>query len=158
VRRALVALTVLVLSACSPEEYPAVTSPELLHAAEEARAAVQVGLDALPAVVEVSDQYDQASACEEPPDEGPDGRQQWTVSRRVFLRQGADVEAALDAVRAAYPAGGGWRQRFDKAQPAEHRVQLARGELVVTVAVGKDATAPQVVISSATACYRNRRQ
>jgi hypothetical protein len=131
--------------------------PQLKRAADEARAAVQAGLAAIPAeaLVEVMDQYDEESPCQEPPDDGPDGGTQWTVSKRAFVKQGTNMDALLDNLRTAYAAAAGWRPVFDKPGTEETRVQVRRDDVTVTFGIGRDGDNPQSVIGSTTRCFRN---
>lgn len=102
------------------------------------------GLTAIaPAVVEVLDQVDAAVPGQEP----PDGTAQWTVSRRAYLTDDADVDDVLRRLRGAYASTDGWRTAFEDVRPPEVRVQVRRDEVTVTFAVAGGG-APQVVLTA----------
>jgi hypothetical protein len=130
---------------------------ELQRAAEQARAAVRAAVAAIPpeALREVVDQEDDASPCQEPPKEGPDGTTQWFVSRRAFLRPGTDMDALLDRMLAAYPAGEGWRHEQQQVNETETRAAVARGDITVQLVVGRMAGNLQTVVDATTRCFRN---
>ena len=149
----------LLLAACGTDDVEDVRMrhPELARAADDARAAVAVGIGAIPteARVEVSEQYDREAPCQEPPDDGPEGATQWTVSSRAFLRPGTDADAVAERLRGAYSLSLGWRPVFEKPSADEIRVQVRRDDLTVTITVGRDPDRPQAVVSGVTSCLRN---